>query len=547
MKNRIPASIITALLLISVIIQTHLSPVKEKNEKWQSKLISIHNNGKILYEKDEYGFVIPDFSHSGYDGGNREMPDVPVIKIIQPQPGDNTAYIQQIIDSVGTLPLDEKGFRGAILLNAGIYDIYGTLYVKHDGIVLRGKGDDYDPTQNTIIRARGNTPKQRDVIVLGNDSVNHWEMIKTGSKQNIITPKVNPGDFTFEVEDVRPYQVGDQIMIYHPCTDKWLKSIDYGGVPAPFSGEEDERWTENLLPIIYNRYITQIDGNQITIDAPVFYTLNRTLSQSYVYKPDMTGTVYNIGLENVQINIETAGKEDENHAWQCVRVQSAENGRIKNCTMLHFGQSGIITNFTSRFTIENCKAINPVSLIIGDRRYNFNTYIYSQQILLKNCYAKNGRHHYVSNGTSTASGIVFLRCISDASYNVNEGHRKWTSGMLYDNLKEINIRPVTGWRKIVYHTQCVLGLYNRENIGTGHGWSAVQSVCWNCDVNKNYGKIVIQKPPTAQNYAIGCKAKEITGKYTMSSTYAPGYIEGQNKVNLEPESLFEAQLRARKH
>lgn len=516
--------------------------MNHKMNNWQSKLISIDKAGKLKYHKDKDGFIIPDFSYAGYSNANKEIPDIPVVLEIKPMQGDNTARIQQQLDYLGSLSINSDGFRGALLLSEGTFDVYGTIYIKHSGVILRGRGSEEDDSKNTIILAKGNYPDKRDIIVLGNPEIIDWEKKKEITKQNITTPTINAGGMTFEVENVTSYQVGDQIMIYHPCSRKWVEAVDFGGVSAP----EENRWTEGLLPIIYNRYITKIVNNKITIDAPVYYTLNNQLSQSYIYKPDMSGTICNIGLEHVRIHIETSGgKDDENHAWQAVRIQSAENGWVKNCVMRHFGQSGVITNYASRFTIENCKAIDPVSKIEGERGYNFNAYIYSQLILFKNCYARNGRHHYVSNGTSFTSGIVFLRCISDAAYNANEGHRKWTTGMLNDNLKEINIRPVKGWRKYVYHSQFVLGLYNRRNYGTGHGWSAAHSVCWNCDMDKHYGKIVVQKPPTAQNYAIGCFAKDITGMYKITSNYKAGYVEGKNKLGLIPESLYEAQLKAR--
>ena len=197
--------------------------------------------------------------------------------------------------------------------------------------------------------------------------------------------------------------------------------------------------------------------------------------------------------------------------------------------------SDAITEACTRSTFEDCSAIDPVAIITGERMYNFNTYVYSQLNLFRNNFANNGRHHYISNGTSTTSGNVFLRCISDAVNSVNEGHRQWTQGMLYDNHKETNLKR-----------DFVLGLYNRVAMGTGHGWSAVHSVLWNCDVTSNYGKIGLQKPPTGQNYAIGCQAKTITGRPISNSNFPIGFVEGQNKPNLYPQSLYEAQLNARK-
>lgn len=508
--------------------------------QWQSDLLKVNTDGSLIYNADPDGFILPDFSHAGYMGGGVEIPEISVVKTITPISGDNTAHIQAAIDYVGALPKDANGFRGALLLNAGKYEILGTLNVKYDGVIIRGVGQGEDPNSNTVIYALKNETvmKQRDVIVMGNKSTRVWGASQeSGTKTDITSDKVQVGAYSFDVANVNPFKIGDHIIIYHPCTEKWLEALNYGGVPYPdpsAPGDPDERWTKDQLPIVYNRYITAINGNTITVDAPMFYTLDKSLSQSYIYKAKWSGTYYQLGIENLRIEIETNGGEDEAHAWQGIRFKSVENAWASDCTIKGFGQSGIITEACTRSTFENCSAIDPVAKLTGERMYNFNTYLNSQLNLFKNCYANNGRHHYVSNGISNTSGNVFLRCTSDAVNSVNEGHRQWTQGMLYDNHKELNLKR-----------DFVLGLYNRVAMGTGHGWAAAHSVLWNCNVGTSRGRIGLQKPPTAQNYAIGCTAKSITGNPVSASNFTLGYVEGQNKSNLHPESLYEAQLEAR--
>jgi hypothetical protein len=214
-----------------------------------------------------------------------------------------------------------------------------------------------------------------------------------------------------------------------------------------------------------------------------------------------------------------------------------EDSWVKDCTMLHFGQSGVRCNTASRITIRECSALDPVSKIDGERRYNFNAYTASQQILFEKCIATNGRHNYVSNGTTWVSGIVFLDCTSSGAYTSSEGHRSWSMGLLYDNLIELD-GPRVGLNPRL------LGLYNRGHYGTSHGWAAAHSVAWNCDLAK--GDLIVQKPPTAQNYAIGCSGGRITGKYPPAPFNEPeGYIEGINTKNILPRSLYLAQLAER--
>ena len=497
---------------------------------WNSVLLTQQGN-KWVAQPDAEGYLLPDFSHAGYMGGDADIPNIPVVKTISPIAGDNTAHIQAAIDAVGAMTI-ENGVRGALLLRAGIYSISGTITVPYDGVVLRGEG-----MGQTIIYALGDTPHQRDVVVIGSDKRIWGGSEKSGTRQTVQDPVVPVGSMVVTVENASLYSIGQPIIIFHPCSAEWLEAVNYGGVPYPdptAPSDPDERWTIDQYPVSYHRYITKIEGNTLTLDAPVFYTLRKSLSATYIYEPNMKGTIYGSAIEDLTITIESQGGEDENHAWNAVRFRSIENAWARDCEFIGFGQSGIVTEACRRSTFLRCRAIDPVAITTGERKYCFNTYLYSQLNLFKECYAHGGRHNYISNGTSGTSGNVFLRCISDSALNVNEGHRGWTQGMLYDCHKEQNmVRPFT------------LGLYNRVAMGTGHGWAAVQSVLWNCDVDADYGTIGLQKPPTAQNYAIGCKAKKITGKPINASDFTRGYVEGQNQTGLQPESLYEAQLLSR--
>jgi len=504
---------------------------------WQSQLVYYGSDSSLNYKSDSEGNRIPDFSHAGYKGGGVDLPFINVVKTLNAIAGDNTAQIQNVINEIAAMTPDVNGFRGSLLLKAGMYRVDGTLKLNQSGIVLRGEGDGADPLTNTIIFGKGNSPDQRTILVAGYGGTSKWNEQVSGTKTNIISDTIYIGAKSFLVDDASSYAVGDNIIIYHPCSDNWLKAVDFGGTHSTDSGAEpgvDVPWKVNAWPIVFNRFITAINGNTITIDAPVFNTLIRSLSQSYIYKYARTNLKTNIGIENLRIDIETLGGEDESHAWQAIDLFQIEDSWVKDCTMLHFGQSAVRCNTATRITVQDCNALDPVSIVTGERRYNFNVYTASQQILFNRCHATNGRHHFVSNGTSWTSGCVFLDCTSQGAWTSSEGHRSWSMGLLYDNFVEQDgPRPGENPR--------LLGLYNRGNYGTSHGWAIAHSVAWNCDVAK--GDLIVQKPPTAQNYAIGCKGKNITGKKPPAPFNEPeGYIEGANVDGLFPRSLYLAQL-----
>jgi len=539
---------IKVLFLVIFIVNSLFlfSEEKIKSENWQSKIVQVDPKGNISYQPEANGFIIPDFSVAGYRGGGVELPVIKVVHTISAIEGDNTAHIQAAIDKVGAMPL-RKGIRGALLLKAGMYRISGTIFIKYDGVVLRGEGQGDSPANSTIIYGTGNTPHQRTLVYVGDKkNTNNWKNA-VGKKNNIENDYLPAGSKTITLASVDNLKVGDQIVLTHPCTDAWLKSIDYGvGESGAIPWEVNYR-----LDIVYNRYITSINSatKTITIDAPVFYGFTKKFSQSYMYKMSSSGIIREVGVENLRIESEynpevkddykVLGKyfSDENHAWSGLSFNSVENGWVKDVTSKSIGFASFIFSNTTRSTIADCSAIDPVSKIEGGRRYGFNTSANSQLILFKNCYARNSRHGFVSNGTATSSGNVFLYCKSESALASSEGHRLWSSGFLFDNYTEV------AYNDTYKHT---LAFYNRGSYGSSHGWSMVNAVAWNCDLTAgttDKGHLIIQKPPTAQNFAIGCKAAEINGNGPFKGK--EGYLEGNNKPGLFPQSLYEAQLNAR--
>ena len=100
-----------------------------QNVKWSPEQVFYGSGGKLSYTPDEQGNIIPDFSHVGYMYGDVEIPDVPTVVEVSPVDGDDGASIQAAINQVAAMSPDANGFRGALFLEAGIYQISGTLHL----------------------------------------------------------------------------------------------------------------------------------------------------------------------------------------------------------------------------------------------------------------------------------------------------------------------------------------------------------------------------------------------------------------------------------
>lgn len=452
--------------------------------EWQSQVVNYVGN-RLNYAVDAEQNRIPDFSYAGYRYGIEPLPEAPVVEMVAPADGDDTARIQAALDLVGQRPLGPDGLRGAVLLAPGTYRVEGVLNVNRSGVVLRGAGDGADPAADTILHAVGNTPDQRTVVVVGSGRETRWADEVPNTRRDIITPFVPVGAMGFEVADATPYQVGQNIVIDHPDTQAWLDARNGGDTAG------DVPWQVGEIPILYNRRITAIAGNILRLDAPVFDHLDRSLSTASVYVTSRNDILTNVGLESLRIDIETTGRTDEKHAWNAVGLIGVEDAWVRDVTALRFGLSGVRMATASRVTVQNVRALDPASQDTGGRRYNFNAERATGLALVRDCVASDGRHHFVSNGISLVSGVVFFRCESQRARTSSEGHRRWSQGLLFDSIRETET-----------FNKRLLGLYNRGSYGTGHGWAAAHSVAWNYDLGQN-GSAVIQKPPRAQNYAVG--------------------------------------------
>jgi len=169
-SNNYKSMVIIGAILTAMIVslQSYSQP--------SSSLVFEGPDGKLQYtpfanrgQTNEVN-IIPDFSWAGYKFSQEPIPDVPVVAVLEPIEGDNRAHIQQKIDEVSQLPIQANGFRGAILLMPGLYEVSGPLYMREDGVVLRGSGQMHANQSGTELYASGEY-KYRVINVQGSAMV----------------------------------------------------------------------------------------------------------------------------------------------------------------------------------------------------------------------------------------------------------------------------------------------------------------------------------------------------------------------------------------
>lgn len=322
---------------------------------------------------------------------------------------------------------------------------------------------------------------------------------------------------TFALETTQGYSIGDAVMVYRPSTAAWISDIHMDKI-APRPGTT--QWSAGGYDLTFERTITAIEGNRITLDAPVVNALEEKYGGGFVYRYEQKGRLDHVGVENLRLESEyQLGKEneDEAHAWVGVSLEHAANSWVRNVTVVHFSHGVMLGSGAIFVTVQDCACLKPVSLIIGGRRYPFD--VGGQYCLVQRCYSDNARHAEATSSRVPGPN-VFLDCLAENTHADTGPHHRWATGILWDNLKG--------------------GQFNaqdRGNMGSGHGWAGAQQVFWNCETTT----ICVQQPPTAQNYAIGCTGKITTGALPNRT---PGHYESQG-THVTPRSLYLTQLKDR--
>ena len=503
-----------------------------------SALVYPDENGRLVYQANSHGDFIPDFSNCGYKGGGVALPNVPVVRTVSPQAeGDDTARLQAAIDEVSARSVDGNGFRGALLLKRGEYRVEGKLNIRTSGVVLRGGGDDEN---GTVIIATGTS--DRTLINFGGKG----DPVKVaGTRQAIVDDYVPVGARTFEVEDGSGFAVGDAVIVYRPGTQNWIEAL---GMHNLIDDGNDESWKADVFSFLYDRVVTEVNGNFVTLDAPLGNSLDHYFGGGWIYKYEYPGRIENVGIENIRGVSEydptvvipwkygehIQHYSDEDHAKSFVGMSKVKNGWVRNLTGAHFIYACVKIGKSKWVTVQDSRCVDPVSKIDGGRRYAFSlegttlrAENSSQLILFQRCYARQSRHSFVLQAKVQGPN-AFVDCVSDEPYADEGPHQKWSTATLYDNVRST-------------HHRSRINVRDRGLGGTGHGWAGANMVLWNCDVDT----MVVQKPPTAQNYAIGCIGT-ITAVGADGTRY-PGHWEssGPNATHVYPRSLYYKQLEDR--
>ena len=463
-------------------------------------------------------FVPMDYSTCGYHASEQDLPDVAAAVYVEWQEGDCAPLIQQAIDRVSLRKADVKGHRGTVLLGEGTFRLDSPLRISASGVVLRGMGREktrlvkHGVDRGALLYIEGLKGNEKGVKRsekddnFANDTIFITaDMIPAGSRTIVLSLPFHSLSL--------PFTPHERIDIVRPCTQEWIDHLgmaDFGG------GLDYTGWKPTDIELRWDRTVADVRGDTLVIDAPITTAIERRYGGAYIVRNRHDGELTECGVENLTLEsaVNDWNPKDEDHCWDGIYIDNVRDGWVRRVNFCHLAGSAVnLQKQTSRITVEDCIACEPVSEIGGWRRQVFLTR--GQQTLFQRCISRQGIHDFAA-GFCAAGPNAFVQCEGEESLGFSGSIGSWASGLLFDivNIDGHDLRYA-----------------NLEQFQFGTGWNTANSMFWQCTAST----IECYSPDTLnRSSAHGCWGTLTgNGRWTSSNDH------------VQPRSLFYHQLQQR--
>ena len=404
------------------------------------------------------------------------------------------------LDAVAALPLKGE-VRGAVALSPGTFTLNGSLHIRASGVVLRGAGSGMG---GTLLNGVG-APRVMFTIS-GSGSAQ-----SSGTAVTISDAYVPSGARSFHVSDASAFKPGDTVLVGRPVTTAW---IHFMGMDTLVRDGVQQTWISPGTVIKHDRVIAAVNGNQITVDAPLSDSLDAqfvTPPGASLVKYSFPGRIVGVGLEGFHLVVPGLVTAIDQPTFKMLDMNATMNGWLKDLVGEGFVNGISIGGGTKWITVQEVSLIHTAA-VDNSAGYPADFIVSGTQNLFLRC-TTSGTQAFPFATMAEVSGPNVVLGMTAKGKDKIQPHMRWATGLLVDST-DVSMGAIE--------------FINRGTAGSGHGWAIGWAVAWNSVA----ASLNIQQPPGAQNWAIGSSGSPGTSTGAIDSLGVP----------VTPKSLYLQQL-----
>ncbi len=516
-------------------------------QSWNSRLFP-NVNGKYTEQQVSFAgrsWALEDFSYAGYYLGTKSLGSVPCNVVQVTATGDITQAVQAAVDSVG------KAGGGIVRIPAGSYTMSASVAIPYNNVSIEGAGSGL-----TTISVPSNYASENGSTdglftfgrPLGAPPNNGW--VNKGAVLASVTAVVHRGDVQLTVDNGSKINMGDWIVVQQLF---WAAQVNNNSAsPHP--------WLVNTcceFSFTYLRQATAKSGNQISLDAPIPWTLDPANNPVRVRMTD--GQMKeNVGLRGMTIQfanntLASTGRPHGSAAY----FEGVRNGWVYDVKALNFPRFGIYLSFSARITILDCWVQTAQDK--GGESYGYG-FLESpaQNILIKRSHGEDNRHNFITSHPLT-SLVVHTQNVSVNETEPDDTHYAFEQAILWDKHTQLNGGAIEMINR-GDESGTVSAAY--ETLASGAIWNFYGDGVKNQLVSLD-GALYLKPSPDGQLIVVGVNGAHAVYDDTKQSPFTPGQqmqanaglqvgsdpgalrnvlYEGLYQTGLQPASLFETEL-----
>lgn len=465
---------------------------------------------------DDAGRFVHDFSYAGYARAERE-PVLPTrVFRVENDGGDATGAVQAALEAAS---LD----GGVVLLSAGDWRLDGTLSLRGSGVVLRGEGA--EQTRLRFTRTFGlDLTSELQVGALPRVE-GEWPL------RTDVAPRAR--SVVIASGDAGVLLVGEHVALGQVITDDFIAAHGMTGVWKAFNGT----WQ----PFEWREVVSVASDGTVTLDVPVRSEL---LLRDGASLRRVTGLLHDVGIEDLSFtNAIEPGSAYAMNQVHVLGLSGVVDGFVRRVKSFGTGEAhvqsgGVLVLQSSRVTVSDVELGRAQHRGSGGNGYLFEVR-QSSDVLFRDCVAHDGRHNFIQNWGFGTTGVVWLRVTSTG------GFAEVTPGSPLGGVGYSEFHHSLATANLIDSSRFDDGfsIVNRGQESTGAGQTGTQNILWNLR-----GAGLIRSMQWGWGAVIGTTNVSVALDEVFIGTGSKplDLLEGLDAgATLEPQSLYEAQLRKR--